>query len=82
MFDFNCFTRIDVSTINFSSKSTITTPASKSISSHTMLSSLKKRKNKENINLHTNDDGSSNSIEYRRKYHDHEKLYFIFIMNS
>ncbi|CAF3532661.1 unnamed protein product [Rotaria sordida] len=36
-------------------------------------SSLKKRRNKENIDLHTNDDVSSNSFDSRKKTNDHEK---------
>lgn len=39
-----------------------------------MSSSLKKRKNKENIDSHTSDDASSNSFDSRRKSNDHEKF--------
>ncbi|CAF1271456.1 unnamed protein product [Rotaria sp. Silwood1] len=56
-------------------ESNINTSISKSISSMSLnaSSSLKKRRNKENIDLHTNDDISSNSFDSRKKSNDHEK---------
>ena len=36
-------------------------------------STSKKRRNKENIHSHTNDDASANSFESRRKSTDHDK---------
>jgi hypothetical protein len=41
-------------------------------------SSMKKRKNKENIDSHTTDDVASNSFDSRRKSTDHEKFDLIF----
>jgi hypothetical protein len=40
--------------------------------------SVKKRKNKENIESHTSDDASSTSFDSRRKSIDHEKFGFCF----
>ncbi|CAF2516827.1 unnamed protein product [Rotaria sp. Silwood2] len=57
-------------------ESNISTSISKSISSMSLnvsSSSLKKRRNKENIDLHTSDDASSNSFDSRKKSNDHEK---------
>ncbi|CAF0779640.1 unnamed protein product [Adineta steineri] len=53
----------------------ISTPVSKSVSSNALhsSSSLKKRKNKENIDSHTSDDASSHSFDIRRKSMDHER---------
>jgi hypothetical protein len=44
-------------------------------------SSLKKRKNKENIDSHTSDDASSNSLDSRRKSNDHEKFDSLILMS-
>ncbi|CAF4526558.1 unnamed protein product, partial [Rotaria socialis] len=57
-------------------ESSVSTPASKSISSMSLnasLSSLKRRRNKENIDLHTSDDASSSPFDSRKKSNDHEK---------
>ncbi|UJR37775.1 hypothetical protein I4U23_030467 [Adineta vaga] len=55
-------------------KSSISTPVSLSIPSMSLnSSSLKKRRNKENIDSHTSDDASSNSFDLRRKSIDHER---------
>jgi len=68
--------------INLFSKSSISTPVSKSISSISVnSSSFKKRKNKENIDSHTSDDASSNSLDSRRKSNDHEKFDSIILMS-
>ncbi|CAF2056330.1 unnamed protein product [Rotaria magnacalcarata] len=57
-------------------ESSVSTPTSKSISSMSLnasLSSLKRRRNKENIDLHTSDDASSSPFDSRKKSNDHEK---------
>lgn len=59
--------------INFNSKSNASTPASKSVSLNASLSSIKRRRNKENIDLHTSDDASLSAFDSRKKSMDHEK---------
>jgi hypothetical protein len=62
--------------IYLNSKSSISTPVSKSISSMSVnsSSSKKRRLNKENIDSHTSDDASLNSFDSQRKSIDHERF--------